>query len=81
MDEQTAVMRGLQREIDDLRDTRSREKEREARRARQDEEELKILHDRCDKLKEEQVNMPATVFLSLSLLFSSRSRFRLASGL
>ncbi|KAH7921276.1 hypothetical protein BV22DRAFT_1038847 [Leucogyrophana mollusca] len=53
-DEQGAAMRSLQKELDDLRDLRTREKEREARRAQDDEEELQILRDRCDRLEEER---------------------------
>jgi len=47
-------MKALQRELDDLRDLRAREKEREARRAQADEDELQILRDRCERLEEER---------------------------
>lgn len=54
-------MLALQKELDDARETRSREKEREARRAQEDEEELQILRDRCETLEEERVNGGARV--------------------
>ena len=47
-------MRAMQKELDDLRETRQREKEREARRAQQDEDELQILRDRCEVLEEDR---------------------------
>lgn len=49
-------MRALQKELDELRETRARDKERENRRARADEEELQILQDRCERLEEERSN-------------------------
>ncbi|KAJ7497027.1 hypothetical protein FB451DRAFT_1359481 [Mycena latifolia] len=55
-EEQTTAMRALQRELDELRETRQREKEREARRAQEDEDELQILRDRCERLEEEREN-------------------------
>lgn len=54
-------MKALQKELDELRETRAREKEREARRAREDEEELQILRDRCEKLEDERVNFQGGV--------------------
>ena len=47
-------MRALQRELDELRDLRVRDKEREAQRAHADEEELQILRDRCELLEAER---------------------------
>ncbi|KAG9220958.1 hypothetical protein CCMSSC00406_0002442 [Pleurotus cornucopiae] len=55
-EEQGSAMKALQKELDELRETRAREKEREARRAREDEEELQILRDRCEKLEDERVD-------------------------
>ncbi|KAE9408640.1 hypothetical protein BT96DRAFT_913786 [Gymnopus androsaceus JB14] len=46
----------LQKELDEVRETRQREKERESRRAREDEEELQILRDRLENLEEERAN-------------------------
>jgi protein SPA2 len=49
-------MRSLQKELDDLREARTKEREREGRRAREDEEELRILRDRCESLEDERAN-------------------------
>jgi hypothetical protein len=71
MEEQTSAMHSLQRELDELKETRNREKEREARRARQDEEDIQILRNRCEKLEQERPAkqtvshiplLPSTVF-------------------
>ncbi|KAG1742453.1 hypothetical protein EDB19DRAFT_1701134 [Suillus lakei] len=53
-EEHGSAMKALQRELDDIRDLRAREKEREVRRAQADEEELQILRDRCERLEEER---------------------------
>ena len=47
-------MRALQKELDELRDLRAREKEREMKRAQNDEEELQILRDRLEHLEDER---------------------------
>jgi len=47
-------MRALQKELDELRDLRAREKEREMKRAQNDEEELQILRDRLERLEDER---------------------------
>jgi hypothetical protein len=60
-------MRSLQKELDDLRETRTREREREARRVREDTEELRMLRDRCERLEEEQSNNRGGVRVFLSL--------------
>ncbi|KAJ6593607.1 hypothetical protein B0H19DRAFT_976500 [Mycena capillaripes] len=57
-EEQTAAMRTLQRELDEARETRQREKEREALRAQEDEDELRILRERCERLEEERESAP-----------------------
>ena len=49
-------MRALQNDLDDARETRIREQEREARRARDDQQELKALRERCERLEEEHSN-------------------------
>lgn len=41
----------LQKELDELREDHAREKELAARRAREDEEELQILRERCERLE------------------------------
>ncbi|KAF5345295.1 hypothetical protein D9758_008477 [Tetrapyrgos nigripes] len=53
-EEQSIAMRTLQKELDELKETRQREKERESRRAAEDEEELQIMRDRLEKLEEER---------------------------
>ncbi|KAJ7690687.1 hypothetical protein B0H17DRAFT_584572 [Mycena rosella] len=55
-EEQTTAMRALQRELDELRETRQREKERETRRAQEDEDEMQMLRDRCERVQEELEN-------------------------
>lgn len=47
-------MKALQKELDELRDLRAREKEREMKRAQNDEEELQILRDRLEHLEDER---------------------------
>ena len=42
-------------------DPEQREKERESRRAREDEEELQILRDRCEKLEQDRENQRGIV--------------------
>ncbi|KAL0577750.1 component of the polarisome [Marasmius crinis-equi] len=53
-EEQTSAMRNLQKELEELRETRQLEKEREARRAQEDEDELQILRDRIERLEDER---------------------------
>lgn len=55
-EEQSSAVRALQKELDDLRESRQREKEQESRRARQDDEELRILRERCETLEQEREN-------------------------
>ncbi|KAF5385935.1 hypothetical protein D9615_002290 [Tricholomella constricta] len=55
-EEQSSTMRALQKELDELRETRQRESERAARRAEEDEDEVRILRDRCERLEEEREN-------------------------
>ncbi|KAF8839446.1 hypothetical protein BDN67DRAFT_953449 [Paxillus ammoniavirescens] len=57
-EEHGSAMRALQKELDELRDLRAREKEREMKRAQDDEEELQILRDRCESLEEERETGP-----------------------
>jgi chromosome segregation ATPase len=55
-EEQATVIRTLRRELDDLKETRTKEKEREARRAQEDEDELHILKERCEMLESERAD-------------------------
>jgi protein SPA2 len=50
-------MRGLQKELDELR----RDKERDARRAREDAQELMLLRDRCERLESERAQSASGV--------------------
>lgn len=44
----------LQKELDELHEDHDREHELSARRAQEDEEELQILRDRCERLESER---------------------------
>jgi protein SPA2 len=68
-EEQSAAMRTLQKELEELKETRQREKERETRRAAEDEEELQILRDRLEKLEEERSGGSAGVRTSFRCSF------------
>lgn len=52
-EEKTTAMLQLQKELEELREDREREQELSSRRAREDEEELQILRERCDRLEGE----------------------------
>ena len=45
-------MLALQQELDQLREDREREQELAARRTKEDEDELQILRDRCERLED-----------------------------
>jgi FtsZ-binding cell division protein ZapB len=66
-EEQAAVVRTLQKDLDELRDVRQREKERESRRAAEDEDELQILRNRLEKLEEDKQNWQTGVRTSSRL--------------
>ena len=55
----------LQREVEEVREDRQREKERESRRMRDDEEELQILRDRCERLESERSTLGNVCVYSL----------------
>ncbi|KAI9449387.1 hypothetical protein F5148DRAFT_1247904 [Russula earlei] len=55
-EEQSAAILALQKELDNVREDAQRSREREARRAQQDEEELQILRERCERLEEERAS-------------------------
>lgn len=63
MEEQSDVTRTLQKELDELRETRAREKDWESRRTREDEEELQILRERCEILEADRENNQGGVSL------------------
>lgn len=68
----------LQQELETLRQERAREQEAVARRSREDEEELQILRERCERLEEERVGggqvsgHPATSILFLKMRSGQR---------
>ena len=47
-------MLAMQKELADAREDHERTREREARRAREDEDELQILRERCERLEDER---------------------------
>ena len=49
-------MRALQKELEELREDRARDRDREHRRQGEHEEELQILRDRCETLESERAN-------------------------
>lgn len=51
----------LQRELDNAREDAQRAREREAQRARRDEEELQILRARCERLERERTSAVCSV--------------------
>lgn len=55
-EEQSTAMLALQKELDSVQEEAQRSREREARRTRQDEEELQILRERCERLDEEHTS-------------------------
>lgn len=54
-------MRALQKELDDLREVRQRDMDQAALRAQEDEDELRILRDRCEILEDEKHNQHSEV--------------------
>lgn len=68
-------MRTLQKELEELREDRALDREREHSRQQEHEEELQILRDRCETLEAERTNGGSAVRVSLlrrllTLLFS-----------
>jgi hypothetical protein len=55
----------LQKELDNVREEAQRAKDREARRVQQDEEELQILRERCERLEVERVSTVCSALLLL----------------
>ncbi|KAL4071264.1 hypothetical protein V8B97DRAFT_1962186 [Scleroderma yunnanense] len=60
-EEQATTIRALETELDEARELRTRERERESKRIQGDEEELRILRDRCERLEGEHHGDPAHV--------------------
>jgi hypothetical protein len=62
-EEQSAAMLALQKELDNMREEAQRARDREARRTQQDEEELQILRERCERLEDERASTVRSVSL------------------
>lgn len=70
-------MLALQNELDNVREDAQRAREREARRALQDEEELQIQRERCERLEEERASAVCSVTSpSIAPSHSSTGRLR-----
>ncbi|KAF9453965.1 hypothetical protein P691DRAFT_790378 [Macrolepiota fuliginosa MF-IS2] len=54
LEEQTNTMRSLQKELDELKELRQRDKERESRRMQDESDELRILRERVEELEGER---------------------------
>ena len=54
-------MRALQKELEELKDNRQQERDRESARAREAEDELKSLRLHCERLQQECDNHPVGV--------------------
>jgi hypothetical protein len=70
-------MLALQKELDNVREDSQRSRDREMRRSRQDEEELQILRERCERLEEERTSAVCSVTFIISIApHSSTDRLR-----
>ena len=70
-------MLALQKELDNVREDSQRTRERDVRRSRQDEEELQILRERCERLEEERTSTVCSVTSRISIAsHSSIGRLR-----
>jgi hypothetical protein len=66
-------MRALQKELEELREDRARDRDREHGRRQEHEEELQILRDRCETLEEERGNAGVSVPFSSAYSLSHQS--------
>jgi len=70
-------MLALQKELDNMHEDSQRAREREVRRSRQDEEELQILRERCERLEEERTSAVCLATSPISIApHSSTGRLR-----
>jgi len=81
VEEQSTAMLALQKELDNLREESHRARDREARRAQQDEEELQKFHKRCERLEEERASTVCAVLLSSLVLTLTSCRSTLTTRL
>lgn len=68
-EEHSTAMRALQKELDDLRELRQRDIDQARVRAQEDEDELRMLRDRCDILEDEKHQQQPEVCLIVSASF------------
>lgn len=73
MEEQTNTMRSLQKELDELKESRQRDRDRESRRMRDDSDELQILRQRVEELERDKEDLQMQVCPPSSQLFSAHS--------
>ena len=70
-------MLALRKELEEMRDDRERSQDVEARRAREDEDVLQILRERCERLEEERADgagaVRRTIFFHILCLTSLKS--------
>lgn len=66
-------MLSLQQELEALREERAREKDIAERRQRQDQDEIQILHDRCEVLESSGGAGGSVSVAQCSLIFFGRS--------
>ena len=61
MEERTNTILSLQKELDDLKETRQRDKERDSRRMQDDSDELQILRHRVEELEQNKQDLQIQV--------------------
>jgi len=67
LEERTNTILSLQKELDDLKETRQRDKERDSRRMQDDSDELQILRHRIEELEQNKQDLQMQVrFIGMS---------------
>jgi len=67
LEERTNTILSLQKELDDLKETRQRDKERDSRRMQDDSDELQILRHRVEELEQNKQDLQMQVgFIRIS---------------
>jgi len=61
LEERTDTILSLQKELDDLKETRQRDKERDSRRMQDDSDELQILRHRVEELEQNKQDLQIQV--------------------
>jgi hypothetical protein len=70
-------MLSLQKELENVREDAQRSRERGARRTQEDEEELQILRERCERLEDERASAVCSVTSPILIAPSHSSTGRL----